>query len=43
MFDEGDLEECPRYALVGFKEKSVIVLLVPDGVIIYSMEDIDNL
>lgn len=43
--DVNELEEFPRYAFVGLGlgAKTVVVLLVPEAVMIYSIKDTDSL
>jgi len=38
-----EVEDIPRYVLIGFGAKAVLTLVVPDCVIIYSIEEIDDM
>lgn len=38
-----ELESSPRYIFAGFAAETIVVLLVPEAVIVYSIEDIDKL
>ncbi|KAF9443781.1 hypothetical protein P691DRAFT_712788 [Macrolepiota fuliginosa MF-IS2] len=37
-----EVENIPRYALVGFGEKTALILVIPDCVMIYSIEEIGD-
>jgi len=43
VMEVDELESSPRYIFVGFAAQTIVALLVPEAVILYSIEDIDNI
>lgn len=43
MAEVDELERSSRYIFAGFAAATIVVLLVPEAVIVYSIEDIDKL